>query len=98
MATPGPTDPTTPSKPNGPPDTVKNITATSGPSRSRAGRGAVPSGMPVRVLSGAPDDRRVVALERHHVHHPAEDAGEELAADGVARPRRSDRRLGTEHR
>src|SRR6266568_4719414 len=34
IATPGPTDPTSPSKPNGPPETVKNITATRGPSRS----------------------------------------------------------------
>src|SRR6266581_2298400 len=34
IATPGPTDPTRPSKPNGPPETVKNITATRGPSRS----------------------------------------------------------------
>src|SRR5438046_476944 len=34
IATPGPTDPTSPSKPNGPPETVKNITATRGPSLS----------------------------------------------------------------
>src|SRR5205809_6214421 len=31
IATPGPTDPTSPSKPNGPPETVKNITATRPP-------------------------------------------------------------------
>src|SRR2546423_4999891 len=37
-ATPGPTEPTSPSKPNGPPDTVKNITATRGPRRRADGR------------------------------------------------------------
>src|SRR5207247_9290012 len=46
-ATPGPTDPTSPSKPNGPPETVKYITATRGPSRSPAafmGAGFVTAG------------------------------------------------------
>src|SRR2546422_8388083 len=33
-ATPGPTEPTRPSSPKGPPETVKYITATSGPSVS----------------------------------------------------------------
>src|SRR2546422_2031372 len=38
FATPGPTEPTSPSKPNGPPETVKNITATRGPKRRADGR------------------------------------------------------------
>src|SRR2546427_1629596 len=37
-ATPGPTEPTSPSSPKGPPETVKYITATSGPRVSTAGR------------------------------------------------------------
>src|SRR6058998_1223648 len=73
-ATPGPTEPTSPSRPNGPPETVKNITATRGPSRNAGRRGrdgsAVivcesarrfprsPSGRRSRTPSRAPSSRR----------------------------------------
>src|SRR2546427_4290764 len=76
----------------GPPETVKERTATSGP-RPR------PRLVVVLVLHPtSPDDARVVAAEDVHVHHPAEDPRQEPPARGGARLRRRARRLGAEHR
>src|SRR3989442_11819439 len=104
-ARPGPTDPTSPSSPNGPPETVKNITATSGPSRSpppaRGGRvkclyASVP--LWIMIVPGAPDHGRVVAGERLDVDHPPEDPRQEPPAHRGARRRVGDGRPGPEHR
>src|SRR5215469_3650320 len=81
-ASPGPTGPTIPSRPNGPPDTQKNNTATSPMSWSWRGLFTLHV---VVVILAAPDDLGVVARKRVHVHHPPEDPGEEASPGTVTR-------------